>query len=221
MYCINCGTKVDNESAAFCFKCGQKLAHADAATQGAQSNNNTPAIEAGVSPVYYCPGCDTTYKGKLGICPKCSGIIKRFASLMECSQWQEANSLRLSNLRLRGKEMHGLLTAWLILIIVLNLIGILLSLEACGSLNTYQMASAGGYIFITVILSIAVIGFTLALFNWKKWGFYGLAASYIFAIIMNFVLGLSWWQNSLSIIGLGVLCILLWTGKPNAWSQME
>lgn len=70
--------------------------------------------------------------------------------------------------------------------------------------------------------SVSYIGPTIALFKWKKWGFWGFAVSG-FAILVVGIAGGYGIGNSLpGLIGLAVLYSVLHIGKENkGWPQLE
>jgi len=62
----------------------------------------------------------------------------------------------------------------------------------------------------------------IALFRWKKWGFWGCCASNLLVFILNLSSGIGIGKSIYGLAGLGILYILLQTGKENrAWPQLE
>jgi hypothetical protein len=62
----------------------------------------------------------------------------------------------------------------------------------------------------------------IALFSWKKWGFYGFAASSILAFAVNTSIGLPVIQALLGFAGLAVLYGVLQIGESDkGWPQLE
>jgi hypothetical protein len=72
-------------------------------------------------------------------------------------------------------------------------------------------------------LSFIEVVFAIALFKWKKWGFYGLIASSVATfIILTTTPDLNTSASLLGFVGLTILYMLLNIGGENkAWSQLE
>ncbi len=75
---------------------------------------------------------------------------------------------------------------------------------------------------ITFFIIILNIIFVLALWKWKKWGFWGLVGTSLFSFIINVLTDISVFQASLGFVGLAILYVLLQIGKDyKGWSQLE
>jgi hypothetical protein len=62
----------------------------------------------------------------------------------------------------------------------------------------------------------------IALFRWKKWGFWGLAASAVTIFFINLSLGLGTGRALLGFLGLPILYGVLHIGKEGkGWSQLD
>jgi hypothetical protein len=62
----------------------------------------------------------------------------------------------------------------------------------------------------------------IALFNWKKWGFYGFLASAVTAFIINISSGINLVTSLSGFIGIAVLYGVLNIGGENrAWTRLE
>ena len=62
----------------------------------------------------------------------------------------------------------------------------------------------------------------IALFNWKKWGFWGFIFSSLAALVINLNIGLGVAQSLFGLIGVAVLYGVLQIGKENkGWPQLE
>jgi len=89
------------------------------------------------------------------------------------------------------KQRHGCLTAWLILMIIANSLTSLMYLFGSGAIRQ-QFPDAPGWAFpVLAVLGIVNLVFAIALFSWKKWGFFGFAATSVAASIVNLAVGLN------------------------------
>ena len=62
----------------------------------------------------------------------------------------------------------------------------------------------------------------IALFNWKKWGFWGFIISSIVTLVINLNIGLGVAQSLSGLIGVAVLYGVLQIGKENkGWPQLD
>ena len=74
---------------------------------------------------------------------------------------------------------------------------------------------------VIVACAIANIIFALALFRWKKWGFYGFIGTSIVALITNLMLGLSIAASLFGLVGIAILYWVLNMGGENkAWPRL-
>ena len=122
------------------------------------------------------------------------------------------------------KNMHGCLTAWLLLLLLGNLFLTLVYLVG-GDMRPFLVPEESHYfIFILfAILGIANVYFTLLLFQWKKWGFWGYIITTIVTLILNISLGMPLGQALAGLFGLAILYIMLQTSKGDlsAWEHLE
>lgn len=122
------------------------------------------------------------------------------------------------------KNMHGCLTAWLLLLLLGNAFLTLVYLIG-GDMRPLLVPEESHYfIFILfAILGIANAYCTLLLFQWKKWGFWGFIITSIAALILNVSLGMPLGQALSGLFGLAILYIMLQTSKGDlsAWEQLE
>ena len=64
--------------------------------------------------------------------------------------------------------------------------------------------------------------FAIAIFQWKKWGFFGVIVNTIVAFGINMYAGVGIGQSVLGLVGVGVLFgVLQIGGDQNGWSQLE
>lgn len=117
---------------------------------------------------------------------------------------------------------HGCLTAWLILMVVVNSF---MSLAYLFSLDNIKqsMPNAPEWIFpVLTVCTVLNVVFALALFRWKRWGFWGMCATASIALGINITIGLGVLGSLGGIIGIVILFSVLHIGKERkAWNQLE
>ncbi|MGB7327921.1 MAG: hypothetical protein WBD31_23805 [Rubripirellula sp.] len=121
------------------------------------------------------------------------------------------------------KQRHGCLTAWLLLMLVMNAIVVIVYLVNGQAIQTQLHPSAPDWVIPALTIGgILNVVFFLALFSWKRWGFWGLVLTYTFGSVVNLAAGLTIQQVLGSLIGLLILFIVLRIGNDrNGWSQLE
>jgi hypothetical protein len=120
------------------------------------------------------------------------------------------------------KVRHGCLTAWLILMIIANAVTALIYLFA-SEMITDSFPDAPGWAFpVLAIFGIFNVVCSVALWQWKKWGFWGFLASAIVALFVNLSIGLGIGQSLMGLIGIALLYGVLQIGKEKkGWTQLE
>jgi hypothetical protein len=121
------------------------------------------------------------------------------------------------------KQRHGCLTAYLVLAIIANSVTALLYLLGSEAVKRGSLQPIPDWAF-PVLIGVCLFNLVcaIALFRWKKWGFWGLVASAAVALGVNIAIGL----GPLAAIG-GIIAVLLLygvlqIGKENkGWSQLE
>jgi len=121
-----------------------------------------------------------------------------------------------------SKQRNGWLTAFLILMIVANTGTILVYLFSGDSIRA---ASPGMPAWATPVL-IAIALFNLAcavaLFKWKRWGFWGLCASGAVTFLVNLMIGVGFMTAAIGLIGVAVLYGVLQIGRDSqGWAQLD
>ena len=120
------------------------------------------------------------------------------------------------------KFRHKFLTVWLIIILLADLF--LLFLNTCNSLTVSAIdPNIPIWLFPTsTFISFLNIIFIVALFRWKKWGFWGLVATSIVSFIINLMIGQDLVLSILGFSSLLTLFVALQVGKEyKGWSQLE
>lgn len=121
-----------------------------------------------------------------------------------------------------GKKRHGCLTTWLILMIIGNVYAIFLNLTSMNTIISYYGTSSFMVLFLCA-LGVLNIVCGVALFKWKKWGFYGFIVSSALVFIINLAIGLNLYQSIAGLIGIAVLYGVLQIGNQTnkGWPQLE
>ena len=102
------------------------------------------------------------------------------------------------------KQRHGCVTAWLILMIILN------SLTTISYLFASEFIAGVNYTSKTMVLLLGVLGvanviFAVMLLKWKKLGFWGFVVSSIVVFIINLSIGIGIGQSLLGLLGVAIL----------------
>jgi hypothetical protein len=119
------------------------------------------------------------------------------------------------------KQRHGCLTAFLIVMIIANSAAVLKNLFG----NNFALQNSPNSHWVLVALSIGAVFnmvCAVALFKWKKWGFWGFIISGIVAFIINATIGLGLGPSLLGLSGIAILYGVLHIGKENkGWTRLD
>ena len=120
------------------------------------------------------------------------------------------------------KRRHGCLTAWLVVMILANSASFLLYLLAQDMIRE-QLPQIPDWAFpVLIVGSLFNLICALALFRWKKWGFWGVCVSSIIVFVINLELGLGVAQSVFGLVGIALLYAVLHIGKEDqGWQQLE
>ena len=114
-------------------------------------------------------------------------------------------------------ERGGCLTAFLGVSFVLNLLAIPFALYLQSQINDLsglpnvdsgQLGLAQFFVVVAIVSGIAAVVCIWGLWNWKRWGYYGLIALQIIGGVLNLFGGTPQYAVS-SIVGLGILMYLM------------
>ena len=98
----------------------------------------------------------------------------------------------------------GWLTTILVIMIVANVLtAVVYTLVVIGKLALPGRAVWVGQVLL--LLVIGNIGFLAATWNWRKWGFFGIVGTSIFAFVLNIYLGHTFLSAALGLLGLALL----------------
>ena len=122
----------------------------------------------------------------------------------------------------RKKIRHGCLTAWLILMMIVNSLTALTYL--LGGKEIEQTIPNVPVWLFPVLVSVSVFNIicAFAIYRWQKWGFWGFLGSSVAAFVINISLGLGLAQSFFGLAGIAILFGILNIGENNkGWSQLE
>ena len=120
-----------------------------------------------------------------------------------------------------SKQRHDCLTAWLILMLIGNSAATLVNIWGSSMVIQNLQTTPSPAMVIMGVLSIFNLACVIALFKWKKWGFWGLIASSVVALSINLSIGLGVGSSLAVFGGLVLLIVALNIGKENkGWPQL-
>ncbi len=119
------------------------------------------------------------------------------------------------------KQRHGCLTAWLTLMIILNSILSLVYLASAVGASSQSRLPTFPLLLLSAV-GIANVACAIALFKWKKVGFYGFIGTSAVAFFINISIGLGIGPSSIGLVGIGLLYGVLQIGNEHAgWRQLD
>lgn len=122
------------------------------------------------------------------------------------------------------KEMHGCVTAWLVLGIVLNAIVALVYFFIPDRISQSLPENPPNWIiYLLGVGAVLNVFCSAVLLKWKKIGFWGVIITSIAAMLLNFKIGLGIGQSVIGLAGVLVLFGILQIKKNNrsAWDGLE
>ena len=120
------------------------------------------------------------------------------------------------------KKRHGCLTTYLIFMIIVNSLGTLVYLLSSNFIKQNVPGMPSWAIAVLGIFCAFNVVCAIALFNLKKWGFWGFLLSTIVAFFVNLSIGLGIGQTLLGLLGIVIVYGVLHIGKDNkGWPQLD
>jgi hypothetical protein len=123
-----------------------------------------------------------------------------------------------------AKQRHGCVTAWLIVVIIINAIAGGLAVFA----SDLIIEGLGGYVpaylvYLSGACSIANVIFAILLFQWRKIGFWGFICTSLINFTINLNIGFGIYQSLIGLVGIAVLYMNLHIKKKNSstWERLE
>ncbi len=115
---------------------------------------------------------------------------------------------------LTATDRGGCLTSWLVLIIIANGIGIFSTFANYSHFFVTYGIYAGPvlwYFIVYILLEITILGGAIALFLWRRWGFYLIVGCSIVDIFVDILSGVPNTYIILSLVGKSIgLALLFW-----------
>lgn len=119
-------------------------------------------------------------------------------------------------------QRHGCFTAWLVLMLIANIVTAISTPLMISTIRQAAPNVSPGSVVIVVFAAIANIMFAIALFKWKRWGFYGFIATAVVALITNLSIGFGVRQSIVGLIGIPLLYWVMNIGGANkAWPHLK
>ena len=120
------------------------------------------------------------------------------------------------------KNRHGCLTAWLVLMLIANGASGLMYLLGSEAIRR-SLPNAPGWAFpVLIVFSLFNVVCAVALFQWKRWGFWGFCVSSLVALVVNLSIGLGMGSALAGLVGVILLYGVLQIGTENkGWPQLE
>jgi|WetSurMetagenome_2_1015567.scaffolds.fasta_scaffold499741_1 hypothetical protein len=118
------------------------------------------------------------------------------------------------------RQMHGCLTIWLWMIIILNITGVIITVVKPSQLGDVVLPS--WYLPVALTDTALVILFALALLKWRAWGFWGLVAMEGISVLIAIAESGDYTSIIGGVIGVTLLVMLLHLGGENkAWNHLK
>ncbi len=120
------------------------------------------------------------------------------------------------------KQRHPLLSMWLALIIIYSVTFTALSFSGAGVVSPAGSASGWAVPALMALLILQTIC-AVALFNWKKWGFWGYCAVNAIGLVVDVMLNINLAGPSIAVlVGIAGLYGALQIGQENkVWPQLD
>ena len=119
------------------------------------------------------------------------------------------------------KTRHGCLTAYLIIMMIANSGTALFYLLGAEFVLEYMPSAPDWSMPVLAIMGVINLVCAVALWFWKKWGFYGFCISAAVTLVINLVIGVDVGQSIAGLSGIVILYFVLQTGDPKAWTLLE
>jgi hypothetical protein len=126
----------------------------------------------------------------------------------------DAEEMRMAE----GKSRHGCLAAWLIMMVAANVAMVPLYLLCA---NTWLAGFPAWTVWLSFAMALANVLVALALWHWKKWGFWLDCAVTVVSFVINFYQGLGFFAL-FAFLSTPILYGVLHIGGDNkGWPQLE
>ena len=120
------------------------------------------------------------------------------------------------------KQRHGCLTAWLVVVVIANGCTLLLYMLAADPLGQDLPLVPRWVLPLLTVLCVVRITCTVAVFLWRRWGFFGFVAVVVVEFSINLVTVQDIVSAVLGLVGLATLYgVLHIGGDRSGWRQLE
>ncbi len=122
------------------------------------------------------------------------------------------------------KQRHGCVSAWLILMIIMNsIIAVIYLFAGNRVVENLPYDVDDKYMVAMGIVALANTAFAIMLFQWKKIGFYGFVVTTLISLALNISMGLGTGSSLFGLLGLVVLYAILQIDKDGvkAWDNLQ
>ena len=119
------------------------------------------------------------------------------------------------------KTRHGCLTAYLIIMMIANSGTALMYIVGADFVLSAMPDAPGWSMPVLAIMGAVNLVCAIALWMWKKWGFYGFCVSAALTLVINLIIGVNPAQAVGGMSGIVILYFVLQTGDPKAWTLLE
>ncbi len=130
----------------------------------------------------------------------------------------------MQNLDNQPKQRHGCVTAWLVLMIVVNAAAMFYSLISTSDNMSAYAFVIPRWIYLTLaLISLCNVICAVMLLKWKKIAFWGFVVSSILTMSVNLYAGLGIAQSIVGLLGVCVLFAILQIkeGGKSAWENLD
>lgn len=120
------------------------------------------------------------------------------------------------------KKRHGFLTVFLIFVFFANLVLFLLYIFGRNNPGFQELGSVWVVVLLG-LMSLANMVFVVALFKFKKWGYWGIVVVTILIFLLNITFtGSPFWNSASGLLMIPLLYGILQIGKENkGWKQLD
>jgi len=126
------------------------------------------------------------------------------------------------NQPLAQKQRHGCFTAYLVFMIVANSASTLVYLVGSEAIRRNTPNMPAWAFPVLIVLGIFNLVCAIALFRWKKWGFWGFVTSAVIAFAVNLSIGIAPGFALVGLLGVAILYGVLHIGdERKGWSQLD
>jgi len=121
-----------------------------------------------------------------------------------------------------SKRRNGWLTAYLCFMAIANAGTVLVYLSAGDAIRSSSPGFPGWATPVLAAGALINLVCVIALFKWKKWGFWVLCATGVAAFVVNLIIGVSFGMGLVGLLGFVILYGVLQIGTDNkGWPQLE